>query len=66
MIFFFKSIIRKKGFEKKNVTKIPRDMMKFIFKKKKNHPWGREGGKERNFIYIYIFFGVEFYLYFVL
>ena len=36
--FFFKYIIRKKGFEKKNVTKILRDMMKFIFKKKKNHP----------------------------
>ena len=43
-------------------------MMKFIFLKKKIHPLEREGGKERNFIYIYIFFffGVEFYLYFVL
>ena len=57
--FFFKSIIRKKGFEKKSVTKIPRDMMKFIFLKKKIHPLEREGGKERNFIYIYIFFFLE-------
>ena len=54
--------------KKKNVTKILRDMMKFIFKKKKKitHEEEREGKRGILFIYIYIFFGVEFYLYFVL
>ena len=54
--FFFQIHNKEEGIWKKNVTKIPRDMMKFIFLKKKIHPLEREGGKERNFIYIYIYF----------
>ena len=54
--FIFKSIIREKGFEKKNVTKMLRDVMRFILKKKIyfTHEKEREGKRGNLFMFCFV------------